>query len=77
MLGPGVTTHLIWTMPITEQERVDVNGGVKRIFVWGGADYVDAFGRKRTYKFKAANQPGSVITLGGYWNLNAEGEEGD
>jgi flagellar basal body-associated protein FliL len=77
ILGAGVTTRLHWTMPITDADRVEINNGAKKIFVWGGADYLDAFKQKRTYTFRAANQHSSVIALGGYWALNAEGEQGD
>ena len=77
IVGAAASKHLNYTIPITDDERIDINNGVKKIFVWAGADYVDAFGRRRTYALRATNQHQTVTQLGGYWALSASGEEGD
>ena len=42
-------------IPITPDERSAINNGIKKIFVWGEAAYIDAFGTSRTFVFKDTN----------------------
>jgi hypothetical protein len=42
-------------IPITPDERSAINNGIKKIFVWGEAAYMDAFGTNRTFVFKDTN----------------------
>jgi hypothetical protein len=37
--------------PVSAQDLADIRSEAKRIFVWGGADYIDAFRRVRFFKF--------------------------
>jgi hypothetical protein len=64
-------------MFITDEDRLRINSGVEKVFIWGGADYTDAFKRKHFYRFQATNNENAVLALNGLWSLAAEGEEGD
>ena len=48
IIGPDVPVQ--WG-PISAQNITDIRNETKRIFVWGRADYIDAFGKERYYKF--------------------------
>jgi hypothetical protein len=52
IIGPDGEANLpVHWGPISAQNITDIRNETKRIFVWGRADYVDAFGEKRYLKF--------------------------
>jgi hypothetical protein len=55
IVGSAANVTINYTIPLTEQEAI--NSGSKRIFVWGGADYTDAFGVPRYFRFRSASGP--------------------
>ena len=46
-----------WVLPISPEDLAAVRDGKKNIFVWGGANYRDAFKEDRFFKFRAINGP--------------------
>jgi hypothetical protein len=56
IIGPGADIFApTQFIPITPQERNEINAGTKVIFVWGEAVYRDAFGKQRTFVFRDVN----------------------
>src|ERR1700730_18100634 len=52
IIGPDGEANLpVQWGPISAQNITDIRNEAKRIFVWGRADYIDAFGKERYYKF--------------------------
>ena len=60
--------HISRATPITAEDLAAIRDGSKKVFVWGGVDYADAFGRKRTMRFHDVN--GVELGAGsGRWQL--------
>lgn len=70
IIGPGASVHLNWNLPITDADLDAINRGDKKLFVWGGADYRDAFKDIRYFHFRMTNGPGIVQQVGQGWALN-------
>jgi hypothetical protein len=52
IIAPGGEANLpVHWGPISDQDLTDIRNEPKRIFVWGGSDYTDAFRKKRYFKF--------------------------
>jgi hypothetical protein len=52
IMGPGTEANLpVHWGPITNADLQAVRNGTKHIFVWGGSEYVDVFGKERFFKF--------------------------
>lgn len=66
IIGPGADVNLSWTLVSTPELRSDIESGKKRIFVWGGADFVDAFGENRFFIFRDINGLGPSFALAGH-----------
>lgn len=70
-------------IPITQAERDAINGGTKKIYVWGEAVYTDAFGTGRKFIYKGYNGGLEMVTnenitgrvLWRGWGLNPQGYE--
>jgi len=69
IIGPGGSTHINWTMAATPAELADIQAGTKRVFVWGGANYSDIFGKKRAFIFRDTNPDGVTAIVGSTWAL--------
>jgi hypothetical protein len=41
--------------PVSEQDLTGIRNETRKIFVWGGADYIDIFGKKRFFRFFLQN----------------------
>lgn len=56
ILGPGSLAHMqtAAAFPRGAVDLEEIRNGTKTIFVWGGADYVDAFGHPRHFTFRCA-----------------------
>ena len=54
ILGPGSLAHMHWNAVFPMLAVQDIRSGTKAIFVWGGADYIDAFGHPRHFMFRCA-----------------------
>jgi hypothetical protein len=52
--------------PVSAQDMSDIRNEIKRIFVWGAAEYVDAFGHERYFRFYYWN---AKETPGKGWGL--------
>ena len=63
-LGPGGEFHIRWTIPIADTDLASINDGSKKIFVWGGLDFIDAFRRQRHFIFRMINSNLTVRTIG-------------
>lgn len=56
IIGPDGEANLpVHWGPISAQNITDIRNETKRIFVWGRADYIDAFGEERYFKFHFLN----------------------
>jgi hypothetical protein len=64
--GPGATFEVNWSLPINEEELATVNAGKKKIFVWGGANFTDAFGKGRKIIFRMTNDPSNKVAALGH-----------
>ncbi len=69
ILGPGAETDLQAYWRVSDGDLAAIRAGTKRIFVWGEAHYVDAYGKNRYFKFFNVNAPGELGDLG--WPLLA------
>jgi hypothetical protein len=69
LLGPGAETALSVYWRPSDGDLAAIRAGTKRIFVWGEAYYVDAFGKNRYFKFYNVNAVGELAGLG--WTLTA------
>lgn len=70
IIAPDTMAHIHWTIGVTDDELGDLRAGTKRVFVWGGADYKDAFGDNRHFIFRCwndratnLNNPGDGVPL--------------
>ncbi len=70
MIGPHSNVNREWTIPVSEQELEALKTGQQKLFVWGGVDFLDAFGEPRHFIFKMVNgnanlvrAPGDVMPL--------------
>ena len=62
IVGPTAVTP-ITTKSATLGDIADIRSGKKAIFVWGGVDYVDAFGKQR-YLYIRASMSGPELDFG-------------
>lgn len=69
LLGPGAETEQQVYWRISEGDLAAIRAGTKRIFLWGEAYYVDAFGKNRHFKFYNVNAAEELAGLG--WPLLA------
>jgi len=51
VISPEAEASLPVRWPVSDQDVDGIRKEAKRIFVWGGADYIDAFGKARFLKF--------------------------
>ena len=70
IVGSGANVTVNYTIPLTDQDAI--NNGSKRIFVWGGADYTDAFGVARYFHFRSASGP-SIVNVDATGRINWQG----
>jgi hypothetical protein len=69
ILGPGAVTDLQVYWRVSDGDLAAIRAGTKRIFVWGEARYVDAFGKNRYFRFYDVNATEEFAGLG--WPLQA------
>lgn len=62
--GPTAAFNIHWTLQVTEEDISSLNNGSKKIFVWGGVDFIDAFGRKRHFIFRMTNDGRKILKPG-------------
>jgi hypothetical protein len=55
IVGPGATIEITADKKITSTELEEIKSGTKSIFIWGQIDYVDAFNKKRYFRFYHVN----------------------
>lgn len=55
IIGAGTMTNLSKSVYIDAKTLNELKNGTKKIFIWGSADYVDAFGKSRYFIFKCNN----------------------
>lgn len=65
VIGPGGDVHINWILPSTPEMREAITKGTINVFVWGGADYTDAFGKERYFIFRDLNTTGSRFGVAG------------
>lgn len=53
IVGPGGSAHITYVIPLTDVASLVSKN--KRLFVHGGADYQDAFGKDRTFIFRSVS----------------------
>ena len=61
VLAPHTMAHTHWTIAVSDGELADLWAGKKRIFVWGGADYTDAFGIPRHFMFRCLDNSATAL----------------
>jgi hypothetical protein len=64
IIGPGADVWLQWIMPSTPELSAEVEAGKKNVFVWGGADFIDAFDKPRYFIFRDINSAGAFGLAG-------------
>lgn len=64
IIGPNTTVNIEWTIPIDVATAQDVGSGKKKLFVWGGSNFTDAFGQKRFFIFRSVSSTGIFTTAG-------------
>jgi hypothetical protein len=52
VVGPGTSVHQHWYARWSETELADIRASTKAIFVSGGSDYKDIFGRRRHFHYR-------------------------
>jgi hypothetical protein len=57
IMSPQGEANLPVRLTVTKQTLDEIRKGTKRIFVWGGCDYTDVFGKNRYLKFYMWNNP--------------------
>jgi hypothetical protein len=76
IMGPTASTTIEFATPFEVCELDDVRAAKKAIFIWGGCDYVDVFGRDHyfIFRFKILGHENQ-----GLWRLRPHeiGEESD
>jgi hypothetical protein len=79
IIGPGAEVHLNQIIKIDQPTAGLLASGAKRVFVWGGADFVDAFGKKRYFIFRDRSGTGIFDTVGHQLALapHKKGYDGD
>jgi hypothetical protein len=77
VLGPGAVTYVGRPLPVTNEIVDEISAGQKTIFAWGRINYVDIFGRKRTYVFRNTNAPGRLKRIGNSWGVRNIHDDGD
>lgn len=61
IVGPTAEIEIQDIRPLTVDKLETVVSGTSRIFVWGTAEYEDAFGENRFFKFRARSGQAQVI----------------
>jgi hypothetical protein len=69
VVGPEGEASLAVRWPVSDEDVEGIRKETKRIFVWGGADYIDTFGKARFLKFYMWNAAQAADTEG--WPLVA------
>jgi len=64
IIGPNTAVGLEWIIPIDLVTAQEVGSGEKKLFVWGGSDFIDAFGEKRAFIFRSISSTGIFNTVG-------------
>jgi hypothetical protein len=54
IVAPGSGVHQNWYSPLLPEQAAEIRSGVKAIFIWGGANYRDAFGKQRHFVYRIA-----------------------
>ena len=54
IVGPGTSVHQHWYATWRQTELADIRTGAKAIFVSGGSDYKDIFGKRRHFHYRLA-----------------------
>jgi hypothetical protein len=57
------------TFEIPARELAEVRSGLRKVFVWGGADYSDVFDVPRFSRFYDVNSPSETFDGSGQWEL--------
>jgi hypothetical protein len=70
IIGPGASVHINWTMPIDAAGVAAIGNGSKKVFVWGGADFIDAFKKPRFFIFRSVNAQGILNAPGARIGVN-------
>jgi hypothetical protein len=52
IIGPGSDAWINWYAGFGDKDLDDIRSGIRSIFIWGGADYTDAFGKRRYFIFR-------------------------
>ncbi|WP_439543830.1 hypothetical protein [Hyphomicrobium sp.] len=63
---PNATPGMEYTIAATEAEIADIRNGTKHIFVWGGADFKDVFGRPHAVVFRKVNTSANFMQEAGH-----------
>lgn len=69
IVAPGGDIHINQPGPLSNADIFAVDSGEKRIFIWGGCDFTDAFGKPRYFRFKCTNGGRSANAAGQPDNL--------
>lgn len=66
MIGPNTRANAGALVAVSTEEMQSIQNGALMIFVWGGADYRDAFGNARYFLFRCAvaGQPQTAMVEG-------------
>jgi len=64
IMAPSGTFFIDWILPINIEDISALNDGSKKIYIWGGVDFIDAFGKNRYFIFRMTNSDGAIIKLG-------------
>lgn len=67
--GPGADAHLVQVVAASEAQIAALRARTQKLFVWGGADYTDIFGRRRFFVFRCVNGEEIVPPQGQGWAL--------
>jgi len=77
IMGPGAETVVSRLVAISPDDFPAIQAGTKRIFVWGRAEYVDAFGKQRWFVFHQGSTRAQEAP--GRWGIEpyGPGEQGN
>jgi hypothetical protein len=64
IVGPGADIHLDWTISVAPDQLLEIQTDKRRVYVWGGADFVDAFDEPRHLIFRDRNGRGRFQEAG-------------
>lgn len=67
IIGPQTDSTLSRAIPVSAEELQAIRAGTKQIFIWGRADFKDAFDRPRYFTFRSKN--GHEVAPGGTWTV--------